>query len=270
MEFNRQQYFRLQKLPQDSGETGGKDFIVVHESADLREVATAITRGAFEYQGQKCSAVSRVYIPDSIWPQMKTMLRDDLASFKMGGPEDFTNFINAVIDEHAFTRITKVIGRVKREKKAKIIAGGKFYKGTGYFIEPTVAVTPDPFYFSMQEEFFGPFLSIFVYPADKYEDTLEICDKTSPYALTGSVFARERKIIELTSRRLVNAAGNFYINDKPTGAVVGQQPFGGSRGSGTNDKAGSALNLMRWMSPRSIKETFIPPVNYRYPFMVEH
>jgi len=255
--------------PRIVGETGGKDFVIVHESADLREVTTAITRGAFEYQGQKCSAVSRVYIPDSIWPALKTMLRDDLASFGMGGPEDFTNFINAVIDEAAFSRITKVINRIKREKKAKIIAGGKFYKGTGYFIEPTVVVTPDPFYFAMQEEFFGPLLSIYVYPAGKYEETLGICDKTSPYALTGSVFARERGIIDLTSRKLVNAAGNFYINDKPTGAVVGQQPFGGSRGSGTNDKAGSALNLIRWMSPRSIKETFMPPVNYRYPFMVE-
>jgi 1-pyrroline-5-carboxylate dehydrogenase len=187
----------------------------------------------------------------------------------MGGPEDFTNFINAVIDDGSFTRLKKVIDRVKRERKAHIIAGGKCYKGTGYFIEPTVVETDDPFYFAMQEEFFGPILSLHVYPAKRFSEILDICDKTSPYALTGSIFARERGIIEQASKRLVNAAGNFYINDKPTGAVVGQQPFGGSRGSGTNDKAGSVLNLIRWVSPRAIKETFVPPVNYRYPFMVE-
>jgi 1-pyrroline-5-carboxylate dehydrogenase len=255
--------------PRIVGETGGKDFVMVHESADPRAVVTSLTRGAFEYQGQKCSAVSRAYIPDTIWPGIKDMLLSDLSSFTMGGPEDFTNFINAVIDEGSFTKLKKVIERVRREKKAKIISGGNTYKKTGYFIEPTVVVAQDPMYFAMQEEFFGPILTIHVYPAKKFEQTLEICDKTSIYALTGSIFAREREIIDLASRKLMNAAGNFYINDKPTGAVVGQQPFGGSRGSGTNDKAGSALNLMRWLSPRSVKETFLPADDYRYPFMFE-
>jgi len=261
--------YKYHTYPRVVGETGGKDFVMVHESADPGQVVTAISRGAFEYQGQKCSAVSRAYIPDTMWPQIKEMLMADLASFKMGGPEDFTNFINAVIDEGAFTRLNKVIERVKKEKKATILSGGKSYKKTGYFIEPTVVLTDDPVYFAMQEEFFGPILTIYVYPAAKFEETLEVCDKTSMYALTGSIFARERGIIEVASRKLIHAAGNFYINDKPTGAVVGQQPFGGSRGSGTNDKAGSVLNLIRWLSPRSIKETFVPPVNYRYPFMTE-
>ena len=261
--------YKYHTYPRVVGETGGKDFVMVHESADMRQVVTAISRGAFEYQGQKCSAVSRVYIPDNKWPEIKDMLMTDLASFTMGGPEDFSNFINAVIDEGAFDRLKKVIDRIRHEKKAAIIAGGKTYKKTGYFIEPTVVLADDPYYFAMQEEFFGPILTIHVYPAAKFNETLEICDNTSIYALTGSIFARERKIIELASRKLVNAAGNFYINDKPTGAVVGQQPFGGSRGSGTNDKAGSVLNLIRWLSPRSVKETFVPPVNYRYPFMVE-
>jgi 1-pyrroline-5-carboxylate dehydrogenase len=261
--------YHYHTYPRVVGETGGKDFVVVHESADIREVVTAITRGAFEYQGQKCSAVSRAYIPDMLWPRIKEMLLADLASFTMGGPEDFTNFINAVIDESAFTRMRRVIERIKREKKAKIVVGGKSYKGTGYFVEPTVVLADDPFYFAMQEEFFGPILTLYVYPAKKFIETLELCDRTSIYALTGSIFAHDREIIELASKKLINAAGNFYINDKPTGAVVGQQPFGGSRGSGTNDKAGSVLNLFRWLSPRSIKETFLPPVNYRYPFMVE-
>ena len=261
--------YQYHTYPRIVGETGGKDFVMVHESADPRQVVTAISRGAFEYQGQKCSAVSRAYIPDVMWPMIKEMLLADLASFTMGGPEDFTNFINAVIDEGAFTRLKKVIDRIKREKQAKIISGGKSYKGTGYFIEPTVVQATDPMYFAMQEEFFGPILTLHVYPANKFIETLDLCDKTSIYALTGSIFAREREIIELASKKLVNAAGNFYINDKPTGAVVGQQPFGGSRGSGTNDKAGSVLNLIRWLSPRSVKETFLPPVNYRYPFMVE-
>jgi 1-pyrroline-5-carboxylate dehydrogenase len=261
--------YNYHTYPRIVGETGGKDFVMVHESADPGQVVTAISRGAFEYQGQKCSAVSRVYIPDVMWPAVKDMLLADLASFTMGGPEDFTNFINAVIDEASFTRLKKIIERIKREKKADIISGGKTYKGTGYFIEPTVVQTQDPMYFAMQEEFFGPILSLHVYPANKFVETLDICDRTSNYALTGSIFAREREIIELAAKKLVNAAGNFYINDKPTGAVVGQQPFGGSRGSGTNDKAGSFLNLIRWLSPRSIKETFVPPVNYRYPFTVE-
>jgi 1-pyrroline-5-carboxylate dehydrogenase len=261
--------YKYHTYPRIVGETGGKDFVMVHESADPRQVVTAISRGAFEYQGQKCSAVSRVYIPDTLWPSIKEMLMADLASFTMGGPEDFTNFINAVIDEGSFLRLKKVIDRIKREKQARILSGGKCYKGTGYFIEPTVVQAQDPMYFAMQEEFFGPILTLYVYPAGKFTETLELCDKTSIYALTGSIFAREREIIELASKKLVHAAGNFYINDKPTGAVVGQQPFGGSRGSGTNDKAGSFLNLIRWLSPRSIKETFVPPVNYRYPFMVE-
>lgn len=255
--------------PRIVGETGGKDFVMVHESADPRQVVTAISRGAFEYQGQKCSAVSRVYIPNTLWPRIKPMLLSDLGSFTMGGPEDFTNFINAVIDEGSFTKLKKVIDRVKREKQAKIISGGKTYKGTGFFIEPTVVQTDDPMYFAMQEEFFGPILTIYVYQAKRFTETLEICNRTSIYALTGSIFARDREIIEQASKALINAAGNFYVNDKPTGAVVGQQPFGGSRGSGTNDKAGSAINLMRWLSPRSIKETFLPADDYRYPFMIE-
>jgi 1-pyrroline-5-carboxylate dehydrogenase len=259
--------YNYHTYPRVVGETGGKDFVMVHESSDPGQVVTAISRGAFEYQGQKCSAVSRVYIPDNLWPNIKEMLLADLASFSMGGPEDFSNFINAVIDEGSFTKLKRVIDRVKREKQARIIAGGKTYKGTGYFIEPTVVLADDPMYFAMQEEFFGPILTIYVYPAKKFLETLDICDKTSIYALTGSIFAREREIIELASKKLIHAAGNFYINDKPTGAVVGQQPFGGSRGSGTNDKAGSVLNLIRWLSPRSVKETFVPPVNYRYPFM---
>jgi 1-pyrroline-5-carboxylate dehydrogenase len=255
--------------PRIVGETGGKDFVMVHESADPRQVVTAISRGAFEYQGQKCSAVSRVYIPNTLWPIIKDMLLSDLSSFTMGGPENFTNFINAVIDDGSFTKLKKVIDRIKREKQAKIISGGKTYKGTGYFIEPTVVLTDDPMYFAMQEEFFGPILTIYVYQSKRFVETLELCDRTSMYALTGSIFAREREVIELASKKLIHAAGNFYINDKPTGAVVGQQPFGGSRGSGTNDKAGSAINLMRWLSPRSIKETFLPADDYRYPFMVE-
>jgi 1-pyrroline-5-carboxylate dehydrogenase len=261
--------YHYHAYPRVVGETGGKDFVMVHESADPRQVVTAISRGAFEYQGQKCSAVSRVYIPDTQWPLIKEMLLTDLASFTMGGPEDFTNFINAVIDEGSFTKLKRIIDRIKRERLAKIISGGKTYKGTGYFIEPTVVIAEDPMYFAMQEEFFGPILTLYVYPAKKFVETLGLCDRTSIYALTGSIFARDREIIELASKKLIYAAGNFYINDKPTGAVVGQQPFGGARGSGTNDKAGSVLNLLRWLSPRSIKETFIPPVNYRYPFMVE-
>jgi 1-pyrroline-5-carboxylate dehydrogenase len=261
--------YNYRTYPRVVGETGGKDFVMVHESSDPEQVVTAISRGAFEYQGQKCSAVSRAYIPDTLWSGIKEMLLTDLSSFSMGGPEDFSNFINAVIDEGSFIRLKHVIERIKREKKAKIISGGKTYKGTGYFIEPTVVLAHDPLYFAMQEEFFGPILTIFVYPAAKFIETLELCDKTSIYALTGSIFARERDIIELAAKKLINAAGNFYINDKPTGAVVGQQPFGGSRGSGTNDKAGSVLNLIRWLSPRSVKETFVPPVNYRYPFMLK-
>ena len=255
--------------PRIVGETGGKDFIFVHDSADPLQTVTALSRGAFEYQGQKCSAASRAYIPDSLWPEIKKLLVDDISSFKSGSPEDFTNFINAVIDEPSFNKLADSIDRIKKDKEAEIIIGGGYDKSTGYFVEPAVVVTSDPHYFSMEEELFGPILTLYVYPADKYEETLEICDKTSMYALTGAVFANDRQAIDLATRKLEYAAGNFYINDKPTGAVVGQQPFGGARSSGTNDKAGSMLNLIRWASPRTIKESFIPPHDYRYPFMKE-
>ncbi|MBN2610970.1 MAG: L-glutamate gamma-semialdehyde dehydrogenase, partial [Bacteroidales bacterium] len=255
--------------PRIVGETGGKDFVMVHSSAQPNQVSTALVRGAFEYQGQKCSAASRAYIPQSLWPEIRDLMIEDLSTFKMGGPEDFSNFINAVIDEAAFNKLSGVIERVKKEKTAKIIAGGGFDKSKGYFIEPTIVETSDPKYFTMEEEFFGPILSVYVYPDHKYKEALELCDTTSIYGLTGSIFATDREAINLASATLMNAAGNFYINDKPTGAVVGQQPFGGSRGSGTNDKAGSVLNLLRWLSPRAIKENFVPPTSYKYPFMDE-
>jgi len=255
--------------PKIVGETGGKDFVMVHKSARPKQVATALARGAFEYQGQKCSAASRAYIPDNLWPQIKEQLVNDINSFKMGGPEDFTNFINAVIDELAFEKISAYIDHAKNDPSCEIIAGGNYDKSIGYFIEPTVIVTTDPKYKSMQEEIFGPVLTIYVYASDNYEETLELVDKTSPYALTGAIFAQDRWAIDLALNKLMNAAGNFYINDKPTGAVVGQQPFGGARASGTNDKSGSYLNLLRWVSPRTIKENFVPPEDYRYPFMAE-
>ncbi len=261
--------FRYKTYPRIVGETGGKDFVVVHPSAQPNQVSTALVRGAFEYQGQKCSAASRAYIPESLWPAIRDLMLADLATFKMGGPEDFSNFINAVIDEAAFNKLSGVIEKIKKEKIATIIAGGKYDKSVGFFIEPTIAVTTDPKYFAMEEEFFGPILTVYVYPDKKYEEALDLCNETSIYALTGSVFATDREAINLASRKLVNAAGNFYINDKPTGAVVGQQPFGGSRGSGTNDKAGSVLNMIRWLSPRTIKENFVPPISYKYPFMDE-
>jgi 1-pyrroline-5-carboxylate dehydrogenase len=253
--------------PKIVGETGGKDFVMVHHSAKAAQVATALSRGAFEYQGQKCSAASRAYIPDNLWPEVKALLVKDLKSFKMGGPEDFRNFINAVIDEVAFEKITAYIDHAKKDPTCEVIAGGKYDKSVGYFIEPTVILTTDPQYRSMQEEIFGPVLTIYVYPADQYEETLDLVDSTSPYALTGAIFAQDRWAIETGFHKLANAAGNFYINDKPTGAVVGQQPFGGARASGTNDKSGSYLNLLRWVSPRTIKENFIPPTDYRYRFM---
>ncbi len=253
--------------PRIVGETGGKDFVFVHKSADPGQTVTALSRGAFEYQGQKCSAASRAYIPDSLWPEIKKLLIDDISSFKSGSPEDFTNFINAVIDEPSFDKLADTIDKVKKDKDAEIIVGGGYNKTTGYFIEPTVVVADNPHYYTMEEELFGPILTIYVYPSDKYEETLELCDKTSMYALTGSIFARDRVAIDMATRKLENAAGNFYINDKPTGAVVNQQPFGGARGSGTNDKAGSMLNMIRWVSPRTIKETFVPQADYRYPFM---
>ena len=255
--------------PKIVGETGGKDFVMVHKTAKAKQVATALSRGAFEYQGQKCSAASRAYIPDNLWPDVKKFLVEDVNSFKMGGPEDFRNFINAVIDEPAFEKISSYIDHAKNDPTCEIIAGGKYDKSKGYFIQPTVIVTTDPQYKSMQEEIFGPVLTIYVYPAEKYVETLDMVDVTSPYALTGAIFAHDRWAVELAFNKLVNAAGNFYINDKPTGAVVGQQPFGGARASGTNDKSGSLLNLQRWVSPRTIKENFVPPEDYRYPFLLE-
>jgi len=253
--------------PRIVGETGGKDFVFVHESANMQQVITALTRGAFEYQGQKCSAASRAYIPRSKWPVIKKGLERDLKSMRMGSPEDFGNFINAVIDESAFDYLSGTIEKVKASPDAEIIIGGGYDKTKGYFIEPTVVLTTDPKFLTMEEELFGPILTIYLYDEDKYEETLRICDQTSIYALTGAVFAKDRVAVVLADKILRFAAGNFYINDKPTGAVVGQQPFGGARGSGTNDKAGSPINLMRWVSPRTIKENFDPPTDYRYPFL---
>lgn len=258
---------RYRTYPRIVGETGGKDFVMVHKSANAKEVSTALSRGAFEYQGQKCSAASRAYIPSNLWPDVKKYLQEDLKSFKMGGTEDFGNFINAVIDEKAFDTITSYIEKARKNPLNEIIAGGKYDKSKGYFVEPTVIESKDPSSITMCEEIFGPVLTIYVYHAENFEETLELVDKTSPYALTGSIIAKDRYAIELATKRLVNAAGNFYINDKPTGAVVGQQPFGGARASGTNDKAGAKMNLMRWVSARSIKETFVPPTDYRYPFL---
>lgn len=255
--------------PKIVGETGGKDFIMVHKSAIVNQVVTAISRGAFEYQGQKCSAASRAYIPSNLWKEVKEGIIRDLNSFKMGSPEDFTNFINAVIDETAFDKIASYIDRVKESDEAEIIVGGTYDKSVGYFIQPTVVVTTNPHFLTMEEEIFGPVLTIYVYPENEFEKTLNIVDSTSPYALTGAIFSQDRYAIDLASKVLVNAAGNFYINDKPTGAVVGQQPFGGARASGTNDKSGSMLNLLRWVSPRTIKENLSPPTDYRYPFLDE-
>ncbi|MCU0398688.1 MAG: L-glutamate gamma-semialdehyde dehydrogenase [Cyclobacteriaceae bacterium] len=258
---------KYRSYPRIVGETGGKDFIMVHRSANAKEVATAISRGAFEYQGQKCSAASRCYIPSNLWEEIKSYVVEDLKSFKMGGTEDFGNFINAVIDAKAFDSITGYIETARKNPMNKIIAGGKYDKTKGYFIEPTVIVTQDPSSVTMCEEIFGPVLTVYVYQENNFEETLELVDSTSPYALTGSIFAKDRFAIELAAQKLSNSAGNFYINDKPTGAVVGQQPFGGARGSGTNDKAGAKVNLLRWVSMRTIKETFVPPVDYRYPFL---
>jgi 1-pyrroline-5-carboxylate dehydrogenase len=255
--------------PRIVGETGGKDFVIAHESADPKAVAVALARGAFEFQGQKCSAASRAYISKKIWKEVKEYLLEDVATFKMGDPEDFSNFINAVIDEKAFDKITNYIKKAKSAKDVEIIAGGGFSKKDGYFIEPTILLTKDPHYTTMCEEIFGPVLTIYVFDDKKYDKTLELLDTTSPYALTGAVFARDRQVILHTTEKLRHSAGNFYINDKPTGAVVGQQPFGGARGSGTNDKAGSVLNLYRWVSPRTIKENFVSPKDYRYPFLGE-
>ncbi len=258
---------KYKTYPRIVGETGGKDFIVAHKSAKAKEVATAITRGAFEFQGQKCSAASRAYIPDNLWDDVKTFVQEDLKTIKMGSPEDFTNFFNAVIDERAFDKIAGYIDKAKENPMNEIIAGGNYDKSKGYFIEPTVILTKDPQSLTMCEEIFGPVITLYVYQAERFEETLELVNSTSPYALTGAIFSQDRYAIDLATKQLSNAAGNFYINDKPTGAVVGQQPFGGARASGTNDKAGSVLNLYRWVSPRTIKETFVPPTDYRYPFL---
>lgn len=261
--------YKYRSYPRIVGETGGKDFIMVHKSSDAKEVATAISRGAFEYQGQKCSAASRAYIPSNLWEDVKKYVQADLESFKMGGTEDFTNFINAVIDEKSFDKIANYIDTAKADDNVEVIAGGNHDKSKGYFVQPTVLKANDPKYTTMCEEIFGPVLTIYVYDEDKFEETLDLVDNTSIYALTGSIFSRDRYAAELATKRLEQSAGNFYINDKPTGAVVGQQPFGGARGSGTNDKAGSMINLLRWVSPRTIKETFVPPTDYRYPFLGE-
>jgi 1-pyrroline-5-carboxylate dehydrogenase len=255
--------------PRIVGETGGKDFVVVHESANPGYVVTALIRGAFEYQGQKCSAASRAYIPDNLWTGIREKLVAGAKSLRIGGVEDFRNFINAVIDERAFDKIVGYIENAKNDYEAEIIAGGKHDKTKGYFIEPTIIRVSNPCHITMVDEIFGPVLSIYVYKPAEFKDILELVDKTSVYALTGSIFATDRKAIETATDILRNAAGNFYINDKPTGAVVNQQPFGGSRGSGTNDKSGSFTNLMRWVSPRSIKENFLPPSDHKYPFMEE-
>lgn len=253
--------------PRIVGETGGKDFIVAHKSANAIDVATGISRGAFEFQGQKCSAASRAYIPDNIWAEVKEKVVADVKSFKIGTPGDFSNFINAVIDKRSFDKITGYIDFIKTQDDAEIIVGGGYDGSKGYFVEPTVVVTTNPKFKTMCEEIFGPVMTIYVYPADEYTQVLELVDATSDYALTGAVFSNDRYAIDQASKALENAAGNFYINDKPTGAVVGQQPFGGGRGSGTNDKAGSYLNLLRWVSPRTIKETFVPARDYKYPFL---
>ena len=258
---------KYRSYPRIVGETGGKDFIVAHKSANPVEVAVAISRGAFEFQGQKCSAASRAYVPTNLWDAVKSKVVEDVKSFKMGAPSDFSNFINAVIDKRAFDKIAGYIDFIKEQDDAEIIVGGNYDDSEGYFIEPTVVVTTNPKFRTMCEEIFGPVMTIYVYDENKFEETLKLVDESSDYALTGSIISGDRYAIDLATKTLVNAAGNFYINDKPTGAVVGQQPFGGARGSGTNDKAGSYLNLLRWVSPRTIKETFVPARDYRYPFL---
>jgi len=253
--------------PRIVGETGGKDFIVAHKSANAKQVATAISRGAFEFQGQKCSAASRAYIPSNLWEDVKKYVIEDVKSFKMGSPEDMGNFITAVINEGSFDKLAKYIDNAKSDKDAEIIVGGNYDKSKGYFIEPTVIVTTNPQYTTMVEELFGPVMTIYVYEENDFSETLKLVDETSEYALTGAILSTCRYAVQEATNALQNSAGNFYINDKPTGAVVGQQPFGGARASGTNDKAGSAQNLLRWVSPRLIKETFVTPVDYRYPFL---
>ena len=253
--------------PKIVGETGGKDFILAHQSANPKQVSTAITRGAFEFQGQKCSAASRGYISESLWNKVKGYLEDDLKSISMGSPENFENFVTSVIDEKSFDKISKYIDDANNSDSAEVIIGGSYDKSKGYFIEPTVILTSDPNYVTMREEIFGPVMTIYVFKDSDFDKTLDLVDMTSEYALTGAILANDRYIVEKATKALKNSAGNFYINDKPTGAVVGKQPFGGARGSGTNDKAGSMLNLLRWVSPRLIKETFVTPTDYKYPFL---
>jgi 1-pyrroline-5-carboxylate dehydrogenase len=253
--------------PRLVGETGGKDFVLAHQSADVDALAVALVRGAFEYQGQKCSAASRAYVPDTLWPAVREQVVAMMADIRMGDVADFRNFVGAVIDKKGFDKIAEYIQTARKAKGVELVAGGTADDAVGYFIEPTLLRADDPRYRTMCEEIFGPVLTLHVYPAARWEETLALVDGTSPYALTGAVFAQDRRVLTQATDALRNAAGNFYLNDKPTGAVVGQQPFGGARASGTNDKAGSILNLMRWISPRSIKETFVPPVAYRYPFM---
>jgi len=260
---------KYKTYPRIVGETGGKDFIIAHNSCDAKAVATGIVRGAFEFQGQKCSAASRAYIPASRWDEIRGYIGEQLKEVKLGPPEDFTNFVNAVIDEASFDKLSGAIDAANASNEAEVIFGGKYDKSVGYFIEPTIILTTNPKYITMEEELFGPVLTLYVYEDDKLDETMDVLDTTSIYALTGAIFAQDRYIIEKMTKRLVNTAGNFYINDKPTGAVVGQQPFGGSRGSGTNDKAGSAINMMRWVSPRTIKENFVPPHDFKYPFLGE-
>jgi len=255
--------------PRIVGETGGKDFIIAHKSSDPKVVSTAILRGGFEFQGQKCSAPSRIYLPNNLWSEIKENLLKDVSDLKMGNPEDFTNFVNAVIDEKAFHNICSYIDFAKNDHEHELVIGGNYDKSIGYFIEPTIFLSTNPKSKLMCEEIFGPVVTIYIYDNDKYEETLDLVNDTSPYALTGAIFAEDKDAVELAKMKLEHSAGNFYINDKPTGAVVGQQPFGGGRASGTNDKAGSYLNLIRWVSPRTIKELFESPTNYRYPFMDE-
>jgi 1-pyrroline-5-carboxylate dehydrogenase len=258
---------KYKAYPRIVGETGGKDFVIAHKSADAKAVAVGLVRGAFEYQGQKCSAASRAYIPSNLWEDVKKYMLADLADIKMGPVEDFSNFVNAVIDEKAFDKIAAYISAAKNDADVEVIAGGGFDKSVGYFIEPTVLLAKDPKYTTMCEEIFGPVLTIYIYDENAWEETLALVNTTSPYALTGAIFSQDRYAIDQATSALVDAAGNFYINDKPTGAVVGQQPFGGARASGTNDKAGSKLNLLRWVNARTIKETFVSPTDYRYPFL---
>jgi 1-pyrroline-5-carboxylate dehydrogenase len=260
---------RYRTYPRLVGETGGKDFIFAHQSADVDALTTALVRGAFEYQGQKCSAASRAYIPRAMWRQMRNNLHDQVEGIPQGDVADFRNFMGAVIDGRAYRKHKSAIEYAKRSSDAKVVAGGKTDDSAGWFVRPTVIETSNPGFRWMKEELFGPILTVYPYPDTKFEETLELCDQTSPYGLTGAIFARDRHAVSVANERLVNAAGNFYVNDKPTGAMVGLQPFGGARASGTNDKAGSYLNLLRWVSARTVKETYVPPTDYRYPYMAE-